>query len=166
MVTSLAAIWARSVDGVIGLDGRLPWSLPEDMARFKALTSGHVVLMGRATWESLPPAARPLPGRENVVLSRTLPEAPGAVVVPDVETALEVVGDRPAWVIGGAQVYAALLPRVGRVEETVVDVRLGSGVRIPQLGSRWQEVTTDPDDGGWLTSRTGLRYRLRTLLRR
>lgn len=166
MAAVLAAIWARSVDGVIGRDGRLPWSLPEDMARFKALTSGHVVIMGRATWESLPAAARPLPGRENVVLSRTLGEAAGAVVVPDVDAALALVGDRPAWVLGGAQVYTAFLPRVGRVEETVVDVRVGAGVRAPHLGDEWQEVATEPDDGGWLTSRTGLRYRLRTLLRR
>jgi dihydrofolate reductase len=164
-MTALAAIWARSVDGVIGRDGRLPWSLPEDLARFKALTSGHVVLMGRATWESLPDASRPLPGRENVVLSRTLGEAPGAVVVPDVDAALALVGDRPAWVVGGAQVYAALLGHVVRVEETVVDVRLGEGVRAPRLAAEFGEVAAEPDDGGWLTSRTGLRYRFRTLER-
>lgn len=163
-MAGLAAIWARSTDGVIGRDGRLPWSLPEDLAHFKALTSGHVVLMGRATWESLPDSSRPLPGRENVVLSRSLREAPGAVVVRDLAEALRAVGDRPAWVIGGGQVYAALLDHVTRVEETVVDVRLGEGVRAPRLDG-WPEIAADPDDGGWLTSRTGLRYRFRTLER-
>lgn len=165
MTPILAAVWAQSVDGVIGRDGGLPWTLPEDMAHFRALTAGHVVLMGRATWESLPVAYRPLPGRENVVLSRGGLDAPGATVVPDVDAALAVVGDRPAWVVGGAQVYAALLPLVARVEVTEVDVRLGDGVRAPRLDPGWRTVAADPVDGGWHTSRTGLRYRFRSVER-
>lgn len=161
----LAAIWAQSADGLIGRDGTLPWSLPEDLARFRALTAGQVVVMGRTTWDSLPEAYRPLPGRENVVLSRTGSDAPGATVVPDVAGALEVLGDRPGWVVGGAQVYEALLDVVDRVEVTDVDVLVGEGVRAPRLGAGWRTLAVDPPDGGWHTSRTGLRYRFRTVVR-
>lgn len=162
---ALAAVWAQSADGVIGRDGGLPWSLPEDLAHFRRLTEGSVVVMGRTTWESLPPAYRPLPGRENVVLSRRGLDAPGATVVPDLAAALAVVGDRPAWVVGGAQVYEALLDRVARVEVTDVDVLVGDGVRAPDLSIGWRLVATDPPDGGWSVSRTGLRYRFRSLER-
>ncbi len=161
----LGAVWAQSADGVIGRDGRLPWSLPEDLAHFRRLTTGCVVIMGRATWESLPEAYRPLPGRENVVLSRRGTTAPGATVVPDLASALALARDRPAWVVGGAQVYEALLDRVGRVEVTDVDVVLGSGVRAPDLAEGWRLLGTDPPDGGWHVSRTGLRYRFRTMTR-
>ena len=161
----LAAIWAQSADGVIGRDGGLPWSLPEDLAHFRALTAGHVVVMGRATWESLPDRYRPPPGRENVVLSRHGLDAPGATVVPDVASALEVVGDRAGWVVGGAQVYAELLDHVVRIEVTDVDVVVGAGVRAPELEVGWRLVASDPSDGGWHTSRTGLRYRFRSLER-
>lgn len=162
---SLGAIWAQSADGVIGHGGGLPWSLPEDLARFRRMTAGAVVVMGRTTWESLPAAYRPLPGRENVVLSRRGLVAPGATVVPDLAAALAVVGDRPAWVVGGAQVYEALLDRVTRAEVTDVDVVVGRGVRAPTLGDDWRLLATDPADGGWHASRTGLRYRFRTLER-
>lgn len=160
----LAAIWAQSVDGIIGRDGDLPWSLPEDLAHFRELTSGRVVVMGRTTWESLPDAYRPLPGRENVVLSRHGLDAPGATVVPDVAAVLRVVDDRPAWIVGGAQVYAAMLPMVARVEVTDVDLSVGDGVPAPYLDDGWRTVAVDPPYG-WHTSRTGLRYRFRSLER-
>src|SRR5665648_725620 len=122
----LAAIWAQSTDGFIGRDGVLPWSVPEDMAHFRRLTDDQVVVMGRATWESLPDRFRPLPGRDNIVLSRHAVVLAGASVVPDVAAALHAVAGRPAWVIGGAQVYAALLPHTDRLEVTDVDVVIGS----------------------------------------
>ena len=79
---SLAMIWAQSADGVIGVDGGLPWHLPEDMAHFRDLTAGSVVVMGHTTWRSLPERFRPLRGRENLVLSRHEGlDLPGAVVV-------------------------------------------------------------------------------------
>ena len=159
----LSAIWAQSTDGVIGRDGGLPWSLPEDLAHFRRLTEGHVVLMGSATWTSLPERFRPLPGRDNIVLSRRGVDAPGATVVPDVASALEVVGDRTAWVVGGGRVYAELLDHTVRVEVTDVDVVLGAGVRAPALGSGWRLLASDPSEDGWHTSRTGLRYRFRSL---
>ncbi len=67
---TVGLIWAQSTSGVIGRAGGIPWRLPEDMARFKELTMGHTVVMGRRTWESLPPKVRPLPGRRNVVVTR------------------------------------------------------------------------------------------------
>ncbi len=160
----MGAIWAQSADGVIGVDGGLPWHLPEDQAHFRAVTAGTVVVMGRATWDSLPARFRPLPGRENVVLSRTRADLPGARVVPDVAAALAVVDGRPAWVVGGLQVYALLLDHTDRIELTDVDVVVGRGTPAPALGEGWVEVARDPEDG-WLTSRAGLRYRFRSLVR-
>src|SRR2546429_2715358 len=81
-MTDVSLIWAQSMSGVIGRDGGIPWRLPEDQARFKALTIGHTVVMGRRTWESLPAKVRPLPGRKNVVVThRTDFMAEGAMVV-------------------------------------------------------------------------------------
>jgi dihydrofolate reductase len=95
-------VWAQSAGGVLGMDGRLPWHLPEDLRRFRELTLGSTVVMGRRTWESLPARVRPLPGRKNVVLTRQADYvAPGAEVV----TSLENVLTLDAWVIGGAEVY-------------------------------------------------------------
>ncbi len=110
----LKAVVAMASNRVIGRDGGLPWRLPEDLKWFKRLTLGHPVLMGRRTMESL---GRPLPGRRNLVISRSLPAAPeGFELARDVETALALVaGEEEASVIGGAQIYAALLPRCGEL---------------------------------------------------
>lgn len=159
-------VWAQSSDGVIGVDGDLPWHLPEDMAHFRAVTAGAVVVMGRATWDSLPERFRPLPGRVNVVLSRTPGlRLAGAAVVPDVADALALVAgaDREVWVIGGGQVYAALAPSADRAEVTEVDLTLGRGTRAPDLDG-WTVTGRDPAEG-WHTSTTGLRYRFVSLVR-
>lgn len=160
----LGAVWAQSLDGVIGLDGGLPWHLPEDLAHFRELTAGQAVVMGRTTWESLPERFRPLPGRENIVLSRRGVDLPGATVVPDARAALAAVADQPAWVIGGLQVYALLLDHVDRLEITDVDLVVGSGTPAPDVGAPWVTVARDPGEG-WHTSGSGLRYRFRTLRR-
>ena len=154
-------VWAQSVDRVIGVDGTLPWHLPEDMAHFREVTAGALVVMGRTTWASLPQRFRPLPGRVNVVLSRTPGlELAGATVVRSVAEALDVAGraGRPAWVIGGGQVYAAFEAVADRAEITEVDVRLGAGTWAPTLGDGWTRTRTDPGQG-WATSTGGLRYR-------
>lgn len=158
---SLALVWARSPQGAIGRDGTLPWRVPEDLRHFARLTTGHVVLMGRATWESLPAAFRPLPDRENVVLSRTPGyHAKGARVVGSLQEALDLVGDRTAWIAGGGALYAQALPLADRLEETVVDVTVDDAdTWAPTLDPvRWVVTGRDPDDG-WHISRTGLRYR-------
>ena len=152
---SLGLIWAQSTSGVIGRDGGIPWRLPEDQARFKELTMGHTVVMGRLTWESLPAKVRPLPGRRNVVVTRQAGRAAeGAEVVASLEDAL--TGD-DVWVIGGAQIYALALPIATRCEVTEVDIDLrreDDDVVAPVLDETWLGTA-----GEWLTSSSGLRYR-------
>lgn len=163
---SLSLIWAQSADGVIGVDGGLPWHLPEDMAHFRELTAGSVVLMGHSTWRSLPERFRPLPGRANLVLSRRRGlMLDGAVVVGGVPEALDAVGEREAWVIGGAQVYGAFLDRAERAEVTEIDVVVGPGTLAPALDTTWESEEVVPATG-WAQSSTGLRYRFVTHRRR
>lgn len=161
---TVGLVWAQAANGVIGVDGGLPWHLPEDLARFRALTTGATVVMGRATWESLPPAVRPLPGRRNVVLTRRPGwSAPGAVVAASLDAAFEVAPAGPVWVIGGASVYREALPRADRVVVTELDAAYDGDVRAPDLDSRWRVADRDPDEG-WHRSRTGLCYRVLTYL--
>jgi len=152
---TVGLIWAQSTSGVIGRGNGIPWRLPEDQARFKELTMGHTVVMGRLTWESLPAKVRPLPGRRNVVVTRQADYvADGAMVVDGLEAAL---GDDDVWVIGGAQIYALALPLANRCEVTELDVDLpredDDAVAL-LLDEEW--VGTE---GDWLTSASGLRYR-------
>ena len=152
---TVGLIWAQSTSGVIGRDGGIPWRLPEDQARFKQLTMGHTVVMGRLTWESLPRKVRPLPGRRNVVLTRQADYmADGADVVTTLDDA--VTGDE-SWVIGGGQIYALALPIATRCEVTEVEIdlpRQDADAVAPVLDETW--VGTG---GEWLTSSSGLCYR-------
>jgi dihydrofolate reductase len=149
-------IWAEARDRVIGADGGIPWHLPEDLRHFKERTIGATVVMGRGTWESLPPAMRPLPGRRNVVLTRD-PRwaAPGAERAGSVADVLAEHDD--VWVIGGAEVYAAFLPHAAQVVRTVIDLGVAGDARAPELGSHWR--ASEPVSG-WSVSRTGLHYRV------
>jgi dihydrofolate reductase len=127
----LNAFAAVDLDGVIGDRGRIPWYLPEDLRRFRRLTLGHPVIMGRKTWESL---GRPLPGRSNIVLSRDPAfRAAGAAVAADPQAALVVAashGDE-AFVIGGAEVYRAMASSCDRLYLTVIDGRFGGDAVFP-----------------------------------
>ncbi|MCL2802501.1 MAG: dihydrofolate reductase [Micrococcales bacterium] len=157
-------IWVQSANRVIGVDGGLPFSLPEDMARFKALTMGGAVIMGRATWESLPPRFRPLPGRRNVVLTRQ-PSwvASGALVAHSPAEALDLAsGDHVRWVVGGGQVYHQFVDLAQWAEVTEVNADAPGDTLAPRLDPPWQVVARDPSTG-WLTSQTGLNYRFTTL---
>ncbi|MDD7814034.1 dihydrofolate reductase [Mycobacterium sp. CSUR Q5927] len=154
-MSALALIWAQSVSGVIGRAGGIPWRLPEDQARFKELTLGHRVVMGRLTWESLPASVRPLPGRTNVVVTRD-PDyrADGAEVVGTIDAALT---EAETWVIGGAQIYALTLPLATRCEVTEVEIdlpRQDADAVAPVLDESWRGTS-----GPWLSSDSGLRYR-------
>lgn len=156
---TLGLIWAQSRNGVIGLGGRMPWHLPEDLARFKSLTGGDPVIMGRRTWESIPDRFRPLPGRQNVVITRR-PDwtADGATVAHTVRDALEAVRDRDAWVIGGAGVFSAVFDRADRLEVTEIDTETAGDTFAPEIPAGWSPASVDPASG-WHTSRTGLSYR-------
>ncbi|WP_432497874.1 dihydrofolate reductase [Kineococcus auxinigenes] len=159
-------VWAQSPDGVIGDGGRLPWRVPEDLAHFKRLTAGAAVLMGRATWDSLPPRFRPLPGRRNVVLTRDRSwSAEGAEAAHDLDTALDDALDAgDVWVVGGGQVYRAALARADVLVVTDVDVRVAGDTTAPEVGDGWVLTAQEPADG-WATSSAGPRFRIRTLRR-
>ncbi|WP_127784322.1 dihydrofolate reductase [Rhodococcus sp. X156] len=160
----LNLIWAQAANGVIGRDGDLPWHLPEDLAHFRHTTRGATVVMGRATWESLPPLVRPLPGRNNVVLTHQPGwTAFGATVVHSLEEAV-ALGAGDTWVIGGASVYAAAMPLAEQLVVTELADPVDGDVHAPEIGSRWQVVDRDPQRG-WHTSTTGLRYRIVTYAR-
>lgn len=125
---TVAAIVAMDEKRLIGAKGVLPWHVPEDLAHFRKLTMGHIVVMGRKTWESLPAKVRPLPGRLNIVVSRSIEEVPlpeGVLGAHSPEDAL-VIARRVAkegqrvWVIGGAQIYKAMLPLCDEVHVTKV----------------------------------------------
>ena len=156
---SVALVWAQSTSGVIGRDGGIPWQVPEDMARFRQLTMGHTVVMGRRTWESLPAKFRPLPGRRNVVLTRN-PQylAEGAEVITAVE---DVPAD--SWVIGGSEIYHLAMPAATRCEVTEVEIDLrleDEDALAPMLDESWVGTS-----GDWQDSRSGLRYRFHTYIR-
>ena len=136
----LHLIYARAANGVIGDQGRLPWHLPEDLAHFKRSTLGCPVIMGRKTWDSLPPKFRPLPGRTNVVITRQTDwQADGAAVVHSLPAAVELCASHPdVWVIGGAQIYAQALPLASSVEVTEIALEINGDAYAPALGLEWQ----------------------------
>lgn len=153
----LGAIWAQSLDGVIGDGVVMPWHVPEDLKHFKEVTMGAPVIMGRKTWDSLNPKFRPLPGRDNIVLSRREPGewSEGATVVGNIDAALETApGD--AWIIGGGQLYNSALDRVDTIELTLMGVQVGDA-----YGSDAVHAPAVPDafslsaDTDWLTSESG-----------
>ena len=153
-------IWAEARDRVIGADGGIPWRIPGEQALFKQRTMGSTVVMGRATWDSLPPARRPLPGRRNVVLTRDREwSAEGAEAARSVEEVLRRYDD--VWVIGGAGVYAAFLPHADLVVRTEVDVAVEGDTRAPELGDDWQETP-----GDWQAPESGPRFRVVEHVRR
>lgn len=161
---TIGLVWAQAANGVIGADGSLPWHLPEDLARFKALTMGCTVVMGRRTWDSLPARSRPLPGRRNVVLSRTPGwRADGAVVAVSLEEALEGAPD-DVWVVGGATVYQAALDRADTLVVTELAEPYAGDTLAPDIGPGWTVDRREPPDG-WLTSRAGPRYSVTTYTR-
>ena len=140
---ALNLIYACADNGVIGRDNALPWHLPEDLAHFRQLTLGCPVLMGRKTWDSLPPKFRPLPGRLNLVLTRQADWlADGATRVATLEEALaHCPAGQHLWVIGGAEVYAMALPHADRLEITEVHVQVPGDAVAPLIDPAiWPEV--------------------------
>lgn len=141
MTQDVFLITARAANGVIGRDGALPWHLPADLRRFKALTIGKPMIMGRKTFESFP---APLPGRRHIVLTRDAGwRAEGAEVAHSVAEALALAGDGEIAVIGGAEIIALFLPVVTRAEITQIHADYEGDTVMPPLGPEWHEVARE-----------------------
>lgn len=137
----LGLVYARARNGVIGKGGVMPWHLPEDLAHFRQVTMGAPVIMGRKTWESLPPRFRPLPGRRNIVITRNAAwSPPGAERAGSLGEALALVAAEPhVWVIGGGEIYAQALPHADVVEVTEIECDFEGDTHAPALGPEWAE---------------------------
>lgn len=150
---NLSVIAAVARNGVIGRNNQLPWQLPEDLKRFKALTMGHHIIMGRKTYESL---GRLLPGRTTVIVSRnTGYVVPGALIASSLEDALGgCVGDEQPFMIGGAELYQQALPLANRLYLTRIEHDFEGDAWFPEFDIReWRETTRQAG-----VSATGLEY--------
>ena len=162
-MTRVNLILARAANGVIGKDGTIPWRLPEDLKRFKALTLGHTVVMGRKTWDSLPPRFRPLPGRRNIVVTRQADwHADGAERAASLADALALCAQaNETWVIGGAQIYAQAMPLAQRALVTEIDRDCDGDAYAPTFDETWKETARAAQ-----VSAAGLPFSFVTLERR
>ena len=141
MSAEVFLIYARSRNGAIGLNGGLPWHLPADLKRFKALTMGKPMIMGRKTFDSFP---APLPGRRHIVLTRDRAwQAHGAEPAHSVAEALDIAGDATVAVIGGADIYAQFLPLADWIELTEVHGDYPGDTFMDPLGPEWREVSRE-----------------------
>jgi dihydrofolate reductase len=143
----LAIIAAVAANGVIGAGNRLPWHLGDDLRRFRALTTGHTVIMGRRTWESI---GRPLPGRQNVVVTRQPAyDAPGAEVAPSLAAALGLARmPPPAFCIGGGALYREALPLATTLHLTEIDRAFAGDATFPHVDrGAWREVSREAHRG-------------------
>ena len=139
----ITIVLARAINGVIGRDGQLPWHIPGDLKRFKALTMGSAMIMGRKTFDSLPGI---LPGRRHIVMTHDAGWAvAGVEVAHDVDGALALAGDDAVSVIGGAAIFALFEPIADRIELTEVLAEIAGDVSMPDLRSseRWSEIASE-----------------------
>jgi dihydrofolate reductase len=158
-VSTVSLIVAMADNGVIGQDGRLPWRIPDDMRRFKALTLGKPCIMGRRTWESLP--KKPLPGRLNIVVTRERNYRPdGATGVHSLDEALaQAAGADEICVIGGAEIYRAALSRATLIHLTQVHGDIEGDTRMPLFDrTEWRETAREDHE-----TPEGLRFSYVTL---
>ena len=160
-------IYARARNGVIGAHNTLPWHLPQDLAHFKRLTTGAPVMMGRKTWDSLPPRFKPLPGRTNIVVTRQRAwHSDGAIGVDSLPwgcalcAAMHPVPEE-LWVIGGAQLFAAALPLAERAVVTELEQDFAGDVYAPPLDGQWQETAREQQ-----VAPDGMRFAFVTYIRR
>ena len=167
-MTQFTIIVATDAQRGIGIRNTLPWRLPEDLAHFKQLTAGSPVLMGRKTWDSLPPRFRPLEGRRNIVITRDAEwSTDGAEVAHSAQSALDLASDDApdtVWITGGATLYVQMLASADRIEVTEIDADIDGDTVAPALSDDWVLVASDPEHG-WHSSRKGLDYRFLTYQR-
>jgi dihydrofolate reductase len=140
--SNLTIVVATDAQRGIGINNTLPWRLPEDLAHFKRTTLGHPVIMGRKTFDSI---GRPLPNRRNIVITRNREwKHEGVEAVGSLAEAIALVGDTPACIIGGAQIYAEALPHVERLVVTEIAKRFDCDAFFPQIDPRhWKEVARE-----------------------
>lgn len=152
----ITIVLARAINGVIGRDNDLPWHIPGDLKRFKTLTMGSAMIMGRKTFDSLPGI---LPGRRHIVLTRDRNwSVPDVEVAHDINGAIALAGGDPISVIGGAEIFRLFEPIADRIELTEVLAEVAGDVTMPDLraNERWQEVASEDhlptgDTPGWRT---------------
>ena len=137
-------IAAVSVNNVIGDGNEIPWDIPEDMAYFKEHTVGRVVIMGRKTYESI---GRPLPDRVNVVLSNTVTEIDGCVVMSSMEDAIKEYSKGPISIIGGSEIYKLGMGYASSLRITHVHQTVDGDAFFPEIGQEWVLASTDPREG-------------------
>jgi dihydrofolate reductase len=154
-MTRIHMIFARAANGVIGRDNTIPWRLPEDMARLKRLTTGWPVIMGRKTWDSLPPKFRPLPGRANIVITRQAGwKEAGAETAASLPDALALcAASEEVWILGGAQIYAQAMPLADRIEVTEIAENIEGDAFAPTLGPEWRQTARENH-----VSATGMKF--------
>lgn len=161
MISMIAAIGERT--RVIGKNNDLLWHIPEDAKHFKDTTMGHPVIMGRRTWESIPEKFRPLPGRENIVVTRQASyEAKGATVVGSLDTALQTAknaeGADEIFIVGGGELYTEALPRADRLYLTLIDDDAEGDAHFPEYKTLFTRILSEES-----REHNGLRYRFVTL---
>lgn len=161
---TVSLIWGQALNGVIGSNGTMPWDVPEDLVRFRELTMGSAVIMGRRTWDTIPPRFRPLTRRRNIVVTRDPSwTADGAEVAHSIDEALAL--DDSPWVMGGAQIYAAAMPAADRLEVTEIAVSPDGDAFAPAIDRTLWKLIPVSAEAAWMTSRTGLDYRFLSYLR-
>ncbi|NDK90866.1 dihydrofolate reductase [Gordonia desulfuricans] len=153
----ITLVWAQDRVGAIGRRNTIPWRVPEDMARFREVTGSKAVVMGRRTWDSLPERFRPLPGRRNIVVTRTIDlRLDGAEVTHSVPDALALAG-ADAVVIGGSEIYSAAIDLATHLRVTEIDVLVEEADAFAPVVDelRWERA----GEGQWLRSSSGTHYR-------
>jgi len=144
----VVGIAAVAANGVIGAGSEIPWRIPADLQRFKRLTLGHVLIMGRRTYDSI---GRPLPGRTTVVVTRDkMWRGDGVRVAPTMEDAFRQateLGSGQVFVAGGGEIYRAAWPRLTRLEITEVSAEVEGDITFPPIDEAWQEIRREPHEG-------------------
>jgi len=145
MITIIAAM---SENRVIGCQGKIPWHISTDLIRFKNLTTGHTVVMGRKTFDSLPDKYRPLPNRKNIIISGTMPEKEGGsvLIVNSLEKALSNSSKEEIFIIGGESIFQQVMPLADKIILTVVKRKYKGDVFFPELDNSWREVKDKTQD--------------------
>jgi dihydrofolate reductase len=164
-MTKVGLIWAQNSDRVIGLNGQMPWHIPEDLKHFNEITSGSNVIMGRSTWFSLPERFRPLPNRRNMVLSSDPAfHVEGGETFTSFELALNAVESDWVWAMGGSRIYEAALSFADRIEVTQVNMpNIEADTFAPVIPARFTNVSREQE---WLaSSQSDFEYKFETYTR-